>query len=425
MTCSVMMQYVFFLLLTLNQGQVATLEIKAPPKSQIFINDVFYGETNDSGIFKIYIRDIDPNTAYSTIRITHKDYREKTLTVNINDTSRNVYIDGLLTSSKKDIFPYYVIVFFVGLTIFILVAFIRIKKPGGGKIIVDNDSQSDIDSELRAMFPEFTFIKVIAEGGVGTICKVKDSGGNIRALKIMTKYLYDDDMINKFIGEGYVLEKIHENGLVPQIVSVYDYGRRGSNQTRPFILMEYIEGKNMQFYMDNKVFSLKSKVNIINQILDAVEKVHESKIIHRDLAPDNIIILDSKEIKIKLIDFGVAYHNVHWLTEQSMGNAFGKPEYMAPEQLSGMPVDYRSDYYSLGVVAYALLNGELPFKKSHQNSVYEKHVDNTLPDFQVDVPKSIKELIHDLLNKEPNKRPQSIEAIRERLNAHNINANTH
>ena len=426
-----MMTLLILLLVILNQNNNSTLEIQSQPQSQVFINDILYGVSDNSGVLRISLNDINSTKPTVKVKITKNNHRDKILTVNINEKDRNIYIDGSLTADATQTFSSYTIVAIILLSMIIGMVLIIYYKSRNQRTNVnientdDNAENADNNEELEKVFNEYNFIRTIAEGGVGTIYKVVDRNGNNRALKIMTKYLYDSDMLNKFIGEGWTLEKIHENGVSPHIVNVFDYGRKGSEEGIPYIVLEYIEGKNLLFYIENNVFDLKSKIIILNQIIDAIDEVHKCNVIHRDLAPDNIIVLNSKDIKVKLIDFGVAFHDIHWLNDRSSGNAFGKPDYMAPEQLLGTVDDYRSDYYSFGVLAYTLINGEPPFQRYQLNSVLEKDKDHSPSDFLVDVPDSLRELIYDLLSKEPFERPQSVEAIKEGLNASTINSKTY
>src|SRR4030095_15862955 len=144
----------------------------------------------------------------------------------------------------------------------------------------------------------------------------------------------------------------------PNIVSVYDFGQAGGFY---FLLMEFVDGVNLREAMRAGIFSPGEALAIVPRICDALQFAHEEGILHRDIKPENIL-LDAKG-RVKIADFGIAKlvgDNRAEATLTATGAALGTPHYMAPEQLEKpSAVDHRADIYSLGVVFYEMLTGEL------------------------------------------------------------------
>lgn len=265
---------------------------------------------------------------------------------------------------------------------------------------------------------QFTLLDHIASGGISEIHRAKDDKDNIIALKVMTNYLDDDDLKSKFIGEGMVLTNINHRFPDAPIIKVFDYGYEDDDRSkRPYIAMELIEGISLKKLIEQGALNHDQKVEIIIQLIDALHATHSLDTLHRDIAPDNVLIRDEEETKVCLIDFGVAKHEVQWLKGKSYGAAYGKPEYMSPEQFDGSSdIDYRSDYYSLGVLIYALFCGGPPFKDTNIFKVGEMHKKDPLPPISRDVPPHIRVMIIHLMEKDPEDRPQSPSEIKSYLN---------
>lgn len=265
-------------------------------------------------------------------------------------------------------------------------------------------------------FDKYRIVSKIAEGGVAIIYEAMDKEDQRLALKVMNQYLHDEDMVNKFIGEGWALQQIRKKFTESPVIHVFDYGRKNGYQDGvPFIAMELVEGKSLEFFIQNNVLGYDQKIDLLRQLAYAIDTAHQCQVLHRDLSPDNILIKDSSELEIRLIDFGVARHEVHWLKGTSVGAAFGKPEYMAPEQIEGGELDHTVDYYSMGVLMYALFVGRPPFTNEVMYKVFDLHINSDLPDMPETVPSHIQELIYSLMEKDPKKRPQSIDQIMEKL----------
>ena len=210
--------------------------------------------------------------------------------------------------------------------------------------------------EIHPLFPEFEDIEVIHSGGMGTVFKARQiSLDRWVALKVMKPELAEDpEFQERFEREGKTMAKLNH----PNIVSVYEFGKRGGFH---FLVMEYVEGCDLHQLMKGNKLDSTSLLRLVPQICDALAFAHESDVIHRDVKPGNILI--DRSGNVKMTDFGLAkvmQPSVDVsLTMEGVG--MGTLHYMAPEQLAdARSTDARSDIYALGVVIYEMLTGKLP-----------------------------------------------------------------
>jgi CHASE2 domain-containing sensor protein/tRNA A-37 threonylcarbamoyl transferase component Bud32 len=214
-------------------------------------------------------------------------------------------------------------------------------------------------------FGRYQILKPIGKGAMGMVYKGKDPAiDRLVALKtIRLEELFSDQKIEelrkRLIFEAQAAGKLSH----PNIVTIYDVGVEGNLE---YVAMEYLQG-----YTLDKLIEKKSEVNyrivakIMIQICDALSYAHQRGIVHRDIKPNNIMILD--DFVVKVMDFGIARLGVSNLTQE--GVALGTPSYISPEQLQGKPADKRSDIFSLGVVLYELLTKKKPFPGETINSL--------------------------------------------------------
>jgi serine/threonine protein kinase/formylglycine-generating enzyme required for sulfatase activity len=213
----------------------------------------------------------------------------------------------------------------------------------------------------------------LGSGGMGTVYRAKQiSVGRSVALKVLTEELCDDiDFLKRFDNEARLAGKLkHEN-----IVAVYGAGREGSQQ---YIVFELVEGVDLAFFMNQRNQQQKplndfEVVGLALQTASALAVAHNAGIIHRDLKPQNLLMTSVSHsvllsaglgvrlarYRVKISDFGIA--SGHW-SDRSKLIELGSPHYMSPEQMDGALGDARSDIYSLGVVCYQLITGDVPFQ---------------------------------------------------------------
>ena len=206
-------------------------------------------------------------------------------------------------------------------------------------------------------FPQLQIIELIGRGGMGFVFKARQPHlDRFVALKLLPDQLAADaQFAERFNREGRVLARLNH----PNIVSVFDFGQTGGFY---FLLMEYVDGVNLRQAMRTGRFSPAEALAIVPKICEALQYAHEQGILHRDIKPENIL-LDTRG-RVKIADFGIAKLVGDDRSNVSLtrtGAALGTPHYMAPEQLEKpTDVDHRADIYSLGVVFYEMLTGELP-----------------------------------------------------------------
>ena len=230
-------------------------------------------------------------------------------------------------------------------------------QPDLGPVEVSASDFPDMETVAKA-FPQLEILELIGHGGMGIVYKARQPHLERHiALKVLPEKLGDSPhFAERFSREARTLALLSH----PNIVSVYDFGQTAGLY---FLMMEFVDGVNLREAMRASRFSPKEALEIVPKICEALHYAHEQKILHRDIKPENIL-LDSKG-SVKIADFGIAKligeTSKESVTLTSTGHSLGTPHYMAPEQIENpTEVDHRADIYSLGVVFYELLTGELP-----------------------------------------------------------------
>ena len=212
--------------------------------------------------------------------------------------------------------------------------------------------------------------KVIAAGGMGTVYEaIQENPQRTVALKVMKPWLSPQSVLRRFEFESQILARLAH----PNVAQIYEAGTHrdeATGTTVPFFAMEYIpEARTIVEYADERSLSTRERLELFATVCDAIHYGHQKGVIHRDLKPGNILVDASGRVKI--IDFGVARSTDSDVAATSMqtdvGQLLGTVQYMSPEQCEADPLDLdiRSDVYSLGVVLYELLCGELPYDIRH------------------------------------------------------------
>lgn len=212
----------------------------------------------------------------------------------------------------------------------------------------------------------YEILETIGEGGMAIVFRALDHRLNrYVAVKIMREEMAEDEEFRRrFCAESHAVAMLSN----PNIVSVYDVSH---SDEREYIVMELISGITLKQYMDKKgALDWKEVVHFSKQITRALAHAHERGIIHRDIKPQNIMLL--RDGTLKVADFGIAAleNEVH----ENNGQTIGSIHYIAPEQARGKSPDARSDIYSLGVVMYEMLSGKLPYTGSTLAEIAVKHM---------------------------------------------------
>jgi serine/threonine protein kinase len=212
-------------------------------------------------------------------------------------------------------------------------------------------------ARVAAAFPQLEILELIGRGAMGFVFKARQPHlDRFVALKLLPdKLARDPQFTERFNREGRVLAKLNH----PNIVSVFDFG---PTEHFYYLMMEFVDGVNLRQAMQAGRFSPSEALAIVPKICEALQYAHEQGVLHRDIKPENIL-LDAKG-RVKIADFGIAKlvgEDPASARLTGTGAALGTPHYMAPEQLEKpSEVDHRADIYSLGVVFYEMLTGELP-----------------------------------------------------------------
>ena len=246
----------------------------------------------------------------------------------------------------------------------------------------------------------YQIIKSIGEGGMANVYLAYDTIlDRDVAVKILRGDLSNDE---KFV-RRFQREALNASSLShPNIVEVYDVGEDNGQY---FIVMEYIEGKNLKDLIKKRgKLTTTEVVDIMSQIADGLSVAHDSYIIHRDIKPQNIMILENGMVKIT--DFGIAMAmNATQLTQTN--SVMGSVHYLPPEQASGKGATLKSDIYSMGILMYELLTGSLPYKGDNAVEIALKHLKEPLPSIREqlpDLPQSVENIIMKSAAKNPKNR---------------------
>jgi adenylate cyclase len=208
----------------------------------------------------------------------------------------------------------------------------------------------------------YKILEKLGEGGMGVVYKAQDTKlDRTVAIKFLPAHLATaKESKLRFIQEAQATAALNH----PNILSVYDIDEQ---QDALFFVMEYIEGRTLKSYIANlkpgENVPVKQAIDWVIQIAQGLKAAHEKDIVHRDIKPENIML--TKEGNPKIMDFGIAkLKSSSGLTRT--GTSLGTLSYMSPEQAQGVPADYRTDIWSLGVVLYEILTSDLPFKAEHE-----------------------------------------------------------
>ncbi|MBR3024757.1 MAG: Stk1 family PASTA domain-containing Ser/Thr kinase, partial [Oscillospiraceae bacterium] len=257
----------------------------------------------------------------------------------------------------------------------------------------------------------FDIQKLIGSGGMANVYKAKDrldENESIVAVKILKKeYAENEEFLRRFRNESLAIAQLFH----PNIVKIIDVGFRNNSDTQ-YIAMEYIEGITLKNYMEkDKGMEWQTAVHFMLQILRAIGHAHSKGIFHRDIKPQNIMVL--KDTNIKVMDFGIAkFAKDEGLT--TTAQAIGSVHYISPEQARGGETDERSDIYSAGVVFYEMLTGIKPFDNENPISVALMHMQAKAKrpsDVNPKVPHRLEEIIMKAMEKDPDKRYASAEEM--------------
>ena len=263
--------------------------------------------------------------------------------------------------------------------------------------------------------------ELIGSGGMANVYKAVMLGqngpvpaGTVVAVKVLRQeYMHDPDLVRRFKNESKAISLLNH----PNIVKVYDVS---VNDDLQYIVMEYVDGMTLREYLNQRGGRLTNRetVHFISQILKALEHAHANGVVHRDIKPQNIMLLDNGQLR--MMDFGIA--RISRAENQLLsGKTMGSVHYISPEQAKGDETDCTSDIYSVGVMMYEMLSGHLPFDADDMVEVAIKQISDkpkSLHEIAPEVPNALVEITEKAMAKLPQNRYASAREMLDALDAY-------
>ncbi len=232
----------------------------------------------------------------------------------------------------------------------------------------------DYDIGPGTKLGEYQLEHKLGQGGMGVVYEaVHPLIGKRAAIKILKKELCaDPGSLERFVDEARVVNQIGH----PNIVDVFAFGEMPDG--RSYFVMELLKGETLRARIARSKLSLDEVRNIIKPLARALQAAHDKGVIHRDLKPDNVFLVEvpDEQPTAKLLDFGIAKlaKNDHRVEKTATGAIVGTPQYIAPEQAKGYAIDHRADIYGLGAILFELLTGRPPFVADNAMEMVAKHL---------------------------------------------------
>lgn len=295
----------------------------------------------------------------------------------------------------------------------------RLCGVDGTSLELIHDEGSKRDAYLgRIIKGRYQVIKKLGEGGMGTVYLAEQiSMARKVALKVLHgNFASDDEFIGRFRREARLAASLNH----PYIITVHDFDQGDDGAL--FIAMEYIDGRSLtEVIRRDGPLDISRASKLGAQIAEGLEAAHRRGVIHRDIKPDNIMVVGDEDFeKVKLMDFGIARLRDTGSTSRltRAGVIMGTPAYMAPEQAEGAEVSEQTDLYALGIVLYEMLSGSVPFRASTPGAVLVKQIQErplALRNLRREIPVAIESAVMQALEKDPNKRQRDMRELAQAL----------
>lgn len=248
----------------------------------------------------------------------------------------------------------------------------------------------------------YRLLKRIGSGGMSIVYQAQDmSLGRLVAIKMLHESLTGDDgFLRRFQREAHAAANLSH----PNIVTVHDIGQDGYKH---YIVMEYVDGRTLKqiirdYKKQGQMMPISRALQLVVQICSGIGYAHRSNLVHCDVKPQNILV--TRDDRVKVADFGIAQALSEATHHDQPSRVWGTPQYFSPEQAQGQPTSPASDVYSIGVVLYEMLTGELPFQADSHTALALKHIQEHPPlasELNSAVPPQLDQIINKVLAKEP------------------------
>jgi serine/threonine-protein kinase len=254
----------------------------------------------------------------------------------------------------------------------------------------------------------YKILEKIGEGGMGAVYKGVDlmleRDVAIKALR--PELARQPDVVERFRAEAVTLAKLNH----PNIATLYSFLRQGDDY---FMVMEFVRGETLDVVLRRAgAMPVDRAITLFCQALEGIDHAHKMGIIHRDIKPSNMMLTESGSIKV--MDFGIArVLGTARMTRQ--GSVIGTVEYMSPEQVRGLETDARSDIYSLGILLYEMLTGQVPFSHASEYELMKRQIEEaprSPREFQPNIPAAVESGVLRAISKDPGDRFQTADAMR-------------
>lgn len=287
--------------------------------------------------------------------------------------------------------------------------------PKDGASLMPGDRDPYIGQVIQ---DRYKIESLVGKGSMGAVYRASQNFMNRDvAVKILLQHLGNDaDAIKRFQREAKAASKLNHK----HITTLYDFGMMPDGQ--PYLVMDYLDGVSLGEVLETQEYLPVDEFRpILRQVCEALGEAHRRGIIHRDIKPDNIVLLeqDGRKDYVKLVDFGVAKLMSDDSKDTKLtktGTICGSPAYLSPEQARSQPLDHRTDIYSLGIVIFELLTGKLPFTSADLINLLFLHateppplINEVRPDLRFSP--ELVSVVNRCLAKDPNDRPQSMEEL--------------
>ncbi len=245
----------------------------------------------------------------------------------------------------------------------------------------------------------------VGEGGMGVVYKSRQiSIDRVIALKMLNQQMASDPTwVQRFYNEAKACSRLQH----PNTIRMFDFGQ--TSDGRLFMTMEFLDGMSLRDALQKGPLAPQRVVKILIQCCASLAEAHSIGIIHRDIKPDNVFLLNMAGSPdfVKLLDFSVAKLLEGDRMKTQAGVVFGTPQYMSPEQGRGLPLDARSDLYALGILAFEMLTGNVPFHDDNPMTVIQMHLQGQIPPMPDSIPYSVQQIVRRALEKDAGRRYQS------------------